>query len=190
MAIILEVPNAMIAQGKVSGRATISLYGHASEVQICRAGHQLMTHFFLSNPTAHGLSERYHSVTPSQDIALFAEAIAAVTERLSMRSGATDDPEKYGKEVAASLCPCTLAYEIGTPPSFRQPGANGRALDDDAYDVMWTFVANRPISDGVSPDTGRILQDFPYYGRSHNEQEQAGLSAILDHIGYGLRGHT
>ena len=190
MAIILEVPNAMIAEGEVNGWATISLYGHASEVQICRAGYPLFTHLFLSNPTTHGLSERYHSVTPSHDIALFAEAIAAVTERLSRRSGATSDPGKYGREVAASLCPSTLPYEIGTSASFRLPGANGRALIDDAYDVMWTRVANRPISDGVSPDTNRIIRDFPYYGRPYSEHEQAGLSAIRDHIGYGLRGHT
>jgi hypothetical protein len=184
MAIVLEVPNTMIGQGKVHVWASISLYGHAPEVQVCRWGFPLITHLFLSNPTTPTLTSKYHSTVPSQDVEFFAQAIAAFTARLSWRAGSTSDPEQYGKDVAALLCPCMLPYELGTVASFAQPRFNGRALGDDVYDVMWTLAANTPIADGVAPDKSRIAPDFPYYGEPYREQEQAGLSSMQSHIGY------
>lgn len=65
MAMVLEVPNTMIGQGKVHAWASISLYGHAPEIQVCRWGFPLITHLFLSNPTTPTLTSKYHSTVPS-----------------------------------------------------------------------------------------------------------------------------
>src|ERR1700754_3997678 len=67
MAIVLEVPNELIGKGKVGAWATISLFGHAPEVQICRWGYPLITHLFLSNPSTPELTAKYHAGYPSGD---------------------------------------------------------------------------------------------------------------------------
>ena len=55
---------------------------------------------------------------------------------------------------------------------------NGRALGDDALDVMLTLAANMPIVDGLAPDHGRIRKDFPYYGSPYTAEEQVGVTSM------------
>ena len=51
----------------------------------------------------------------------------------------------------------------------------GRALGDDALDVMLTLAANTPLVDGLAPDRARIRKDFPYYGAPYTAEEQVGV---------------
>jgi hypothetical protein len=53
-------------------------------------------------------------------------------------AGSATDPDEYGKRIAARLCPNTLPYELGTSAAFEVASFNGRALGDDAMDVMLT----------------------------------------------------
>jgi hypothetical protein len=85
------------------------------------------------------------------------------------------DPGEYGKLIAARLCPDILPYELGTPAAFEVASFNGRALGDDALDVMLTLAANTPMVDGLAPDRRRIRRDFPYYGAPHTAEEQVGV---------------
>ena len=82
MAMVLEVPSALIGQGKVHAWATASLYGHAPEIQISRWGLPLFTHLFLSDPTAQ-MAELFHASVPSQDRELFAVAVAKFVSKMS-----------------------------------------------------------------------------------------------------------
>jgi hypothetical protein len=79
-------------------------------------------------------------------------------------AGSAADPGEYGKLIAARLCPNTLPYELGTSAAFEVASFNGRALGDDALDVMLTLATNTPLVDGLAPDRVRIRKDFPYYG--------------------------
>jgi len=45
--IVLEVPSQLIARGQVRAWATVSLYGHAPEVQVSRWGLPLVTNIFM-----------------------------------------------------------------------------------------------------------------------------------------------
>jgi hypothetical protein len=189
MAIVLEVPNEMLGSGKVGAWATISLFGHAPEVQICRWGYPLTTHLFLSNPSTPELTAKYHAGVPSGDAELIGPAIAAFAARLSSRANPETDPESYGKLVADMLCPSLLPYELGTDASFSIEGFNGRSLTDDAYDVMLSLATNTEVHDGVAPNRARTRPDFPYYGAPFTKQEQAGLQAIQGNIGYGSDEH-
>lgn len=185
MAIVLEVPNDLISDGKIAAWATISLYGHAPEVQICRWGYPLITHLFLSNPSTPGLTAKYHAGNPAEDADAIGPAIAAFTARLSARATGAQDTEAYGAKVAAMLCPSMLPYELATRAEFSTRGFNGRSLVDDAYDVMLSLATNTSVADGVGPNTGRTQPDFPYYGEPFSREEQAGLAAIQGNIGYG-----
>jgi hypothetical protein len=49
MAIVLEVPNALVGEGRVAMWSSISLYGHAAKVHVTRFGIPLFTYLFLSS---------------------------------------------------------------------------------------------------------------------------------------------
>jgi hypothetical protein len=185
MAIVLEVPNELIGEGKIGAWATISLFGHAPEVQICRWGYPLTTHLFLSNPSTPELTAKYHAGVPADDAEIIGPAIAAFAARLSSRANPKTDAEAYGKRIAAMLCPSLLPYEIGTKAKFSTESFNGRSLTDDGYDVMLSLATNTEVHDGVAPNRARAQADFPYYGAPFTKHEQAGLQAIQGNIGYG-----
>jgi hypothetical protein len=90
-------------------------------------------------------------------------------------AGSAANPGEYGKLIAARLCPNTLPYELETSAAFEVASFNGRALGDDALDVMLTLAANTPLVDGLSPDRGRVRKDFPYFGAPYTAEEQVGV---------------
>jgi Domain of unknown function (DUF4331) len=190
MAIVLEVPNDLIGAGKVGVWATISLFGHAPEVQICRWGYPLITHLFLSNPSTPELTAKYHAGSPVDDEQTIGPAIAAFTARLSALASGVADPDAYGRQVASALCPSLLPYELGSHACFSAERFNGRFLTDDAYDAMLTLATNTVVEDGVAPDATRIRTDFPYYGLPFSSAEQAGLGPIQGNIGYGAEANA
>ena len=178
-AIVLEAPSELIGKGKVNAWATISLFGHAPEVQVSRWGLPMITHLFLSDPGNPELKEQFNASVPSEDRERFGKSIAGFAEKLTTYADSAADPGEYGKAIARRLCPDTLPYELGTAAAFELDRFNGRALGDDVLDVILTLAANTPIADGLAPDRGRIRQDFPYYGAPFTVEEQAGLPPML-----------
>jgi hypothetical protein len=185
MAIVLEVPNAMIGTGRIDVWATVSLFGHAPEIQVARWGLPLITHLFLANPATPELPDRFHTNAPSLDAETFGPAIAALSARFADRAGNTQDPAQYGQALAQRLCPAVLPYVLGTEARFTIKEFNGRPLTADTYDVMVSLATNYAVSDGVSPSTDRVTSEFPYYGEPLTPSEQRGLAPIQGNIGYG-----
>ncbi len=174
-AIVLEVPGELIGKGKINAWATISLLGHAPEVQVSRWGLPMVTHLFLDDPSNPKGKEQFNESVPSEDLERFAKSIADFAEKMTTYAGSTEDPSEYGKLIAARLCPDTLPYELETPAAFQVASFNGRALGDDALDVMLTLATNTPVFDGLAPDQSRISKDFPYYGAPYTAEEQIGV---------------
>jgi hypothetical protein len=177
-AMVLEVPSELIGRGKVHAWATISLYGHAPEVQVSRWGLPLMTHLFFNDPDAQNVKEEFNATVPAEDRDRFWKPVADFTERMTRYAGTSADPAAYGKQIADRLCPVTLPYELGTHARFDQASFNGRPLGDDAMDVMLTLASNKPLADGVAPDQSRIRKEFPYYGEPYTKDEQAGVTPV------------
>jgi len=176
-AIVLEVPSELIGKGKINAWATISLFGHAPEVQVSRWGLPMVTHLFLNDPS-HQEVEQFNASVPSEDLERFAKSIADFAEKMTTYAHSAADPAEYGKLLARRLCPDTLPYELGTSAAFELGSFNGRTLSDDVLDVMLTLTANTPIVDGLAPDRGRISKDFPYYGAPYTAEEQAGMTPL------------
>jgi hypothetical protein len=174
-AIVLEVPSELIGKGRINAWATISLLGHAPEVQVSRWGLPMVTHLFLDDPSDQEVKEQFNASVPSEDLKCFAKPIADFVEKMTTYAGSAADPAEYGKLIAARLCPNTLPYELGTSAAFEVASFNGRALGDDALDAMLTLAANTPIVDGLAPDRGRIRKDFPYYGAPYTAEQQVGV---------------
>jgi len=171
-AIVLEVPNHLIGKGTVHAWATVSLYGHAPEVQVSRWGLPMVTHLFLNDPANQEVKETFNKSVPSDDIALFSGYIADYTQKMTTYAGSAVNPEEYGKQMVSRLCPNTLPYELGTAAAFDVARFNGRPLGDDVQDVMLTLATNRPLQDGAAPDRNRIHSEFPYFGEPYSKEEQ------------------
>jgi hypothetical protein len=172
-AIVLEVPTSMIGSGRVRSWATVSLVGHAPEVQVSRWGLPLITHIFLPDDDMH---EAYNRAPPVADLAQFASPIGKVAATLTGLAGSAAQPEGYAKRLIEKLCPTTLPYELGTAASFDFAGINGRALADDVMDVILTLATNTALGDGVRPDVRRIRPEFPYFGVPYSGDEQKGVA--------------
>jgi hypothetical protein len=141
-AIVLEVPNELIGKGNIHARATVSLYGHSPEMQVSRWGLPLITHLFLNDPSDQEVKERFNTSVPSEDVASFSGHIADFTQKVTTYAASVMNPEEYGKQMVARLCPTTLPYDLGTQAAFDLAGFNGRPLCDDVMDVMLTLASN------------------------------------------------
>lgn len=169
--IVLEVLSPLIGQGLVHSWATISLYGHAPEVQVSRWGLPLITHLFLSDPALTEIKENYNQAVPADDANLFGPVIGKFAETMTAWAGSVTNPTDYARKLVAKLCPTTLPYELGSSAGFDYSGFNGRGLADDVMDVMLTLATNTPLGDGVAPDKGRMRETFPYFGQPYTKSE-------------------
>ena len=171
-AIVLEVPSEMIGQGNLHSWATVSLVGHAPEVQVSRWGLPLITHMFMPDMST---KEDYNRSRPSDDIPRFSDQIGGIVERLTRLAGSTSSPSDYAQSLLTRLCPTTLRYQLDSEAAFDVVGFNGRALADDVMDVMLALATNTTLGDGVAPDRSRIRNDFPYFGLPYSNEEQIGV---------------
>jgi hypothetical protein len=164
--IVLEVPIGMIGHGQIHAWTTVSLYGHAPEIQVSRWGLPHITNLFMIDQQ---MREDYNRAIPSDDVVGFSTQISAVAERLAELAGSTTDPVGYARQLSALLCPTTLPYELDTPATFGFAGFNGRELADDVMDVMLTLATNTALGDGVAPKKANIRAEFPYFGEPYTK---------------------
>jgi len=174
-AIVLEIPNDLIGRGRVNGWATVSLYGHAPEVQVCRWGLPLLTNIFIPDEA---IREVYNRTGPADDATNLGPHIAEFAAKVSGLARSAADPSEYGRQVAERLCPVMLPCEVGTEAAFDFASVNGRGLTDDVMDVMLTLVSNTALGDGVAPDKSRVRGSFPYFGPPYSPDEQIGLAPV------------
>jgi hypothetical protein len=165
-AIVIEMPTRSIGDPAATVRAwvSVSLFGHAPEVQVSRWGLPLMTHIFI---TDEALKDDYNRSLPSGDVPRFSQIVADALPRFSQLAGSTDDPVAYAQRVVERLFPSTLPYVLDSAASFGFAGFNGRALTDNVENVMLSIQANTPIDQGTTVARTNILDEFPYFGAPH-----------------------
>ena len=165
-AIVIEVPTQSIGDPAATVRAwvTVSLCGHAPEVQVSRWGLPLMTHFFITDPA---VKDDYNRSLPSADVPRFSQIVADALRHVTQLAGSTDDPAAYAQRVVERLFPTTLPYVLDSAASFGFAGFNGRAMTDNVMNVMLTLETNTPIYNRAAVDRTNILDEFPYFGAPH-----------------------
>ena len=165
-AIVMEVPAQWIGDPAATVRAwaTVSLCGHAPEVQVSRWGLPLMTHIFITDPA---VKDDYNRSLPAADVPRFSQIVAGALARVTQLAGSTDDPAAYAQRVVQRLFPATLPYVLDSAASFGFAGFNGRALTDNVENVMLSLQANTPIDQGATVTRTNILGEFPYFGAPH-----------------------
>jgi hypothetical protein len=172
--IVLEVPSQLIGKGQVRAWATVSLYGHAPELQVSRWGLPLITNIFMPDME---MRENYNRSVPADDVLRFSSQISKIVEKVTRLAGSSTNPAEYAKQFIARICPTTLPYVLDTESAFVVAGFNGRGLADDVMDVMLTLTTNTVLGDGVVPDKRRMQAEFPYFGEPYASTQQVAAAA-------------
>jgi hypothetical protein len=165
-AIVIEVPTQSIGDPAATVRAwvTVSLCGHAHEVQVSRWGLPLMTHIFITDET---VKDDYNRSLPSADVPRFSQIVADDLPPYIQLAGSTDDPAAYAQRLVERLFPTTLPYVLDSAASFGVAGFNGRSMTDNVENVMLSLQANTSIDQGTTVARTNILDEFPYFGTPH-----------------------
>jgi hypothetical protein len=168
-AIVLEIPH---SDTEVRPGRPIGVWAAAKLAtdaggwrQINRAGIPMMWPLFRALGGDDDSAEYHRDTTarPADDQANDAGRVAAFVAAAVRRTG-VGDPDGYGRAVAARLLPDVLPYRVGTSASFTFAGFNGRALADNAPEVMYGLVTNSAVPTGlVAASASETRQDkFPY----------------------------
>jgi hypothetical protein len=161
--IVLEVPDGAF------GATTIGFWGVTALAtdaggwrQINRAGQPMIQPIF--NPDDGERSSAYNTTQPREDRAIYGPLVSTLVAGVVAAMGTSADPQAYGELVAALCFPDILRYDVGTPAVFGFAKRNGRALADNAPEVMFSIVVNAALSDGLRRGTATdtLRPDFPY----------------------------
>jgi Domain of unknown function (DUF4331) len=157
ISLVVEVPNESFRKPDLNVWASIATVSGNETTQVSRWGNVLTAFIFAGQPED---AEAMNRSQPRQDRELHRDRAAQRVAAIVKAAGTASDPHAYGQAVAARLMPMVMAYRIGTPALYGIGQLNGRALNDDAFDVIMSTVSNRSINDGVTP--GRMRDEFPY----------------------------
>jgi hypothetical protein len=130
--------------------------------QINRAGHPMMWTIFWPDDT--DFSNPANDRHPSADLNADGKYIADSVTSVVAASGTSDDPPGYGQTVARTLFPDVLSYEVGTSATYGFATRNGRALADNAPEVMFSLVLDTAVTSGLTPSVSERYRaaSFPY----------------------------
>ena len=147
--IIIEVPDSEIGAAAIGFWGVTALPTDAGGWrQINRAGQPMIQPIF--NPDDGERSSAYNTTQPKEDRELYGSMISRLVAGVVAAMGTSADPRAYGESVAALCFPDILRYEVGTPAVFGFAKRNGRALTDNAPEVMFSIVVNAALSDGLN----------------------------------------
>ncbi|HEV8039892.1 MAG TPA: DUF4331 family protein [Bryobacteraceae bacterium] len=110
------------------------------------------------------LGNRLNAGCPGDDLATYGETITKAIAGVVSASGTAENPCAYGETVARRFCPNMLPYQVGTPAVFGFAEWNGRSLNDNAPNVMFSIAANAPVNIGIGKEsvTSKPSKTFPY----------------------------
>jgi hypothetical protein len=91
------------------------------------------------------------------------------------------DPDAHAEQVQTAFLPDVVRYQPGQPASFQPGGGNGRALDDDTFDIAVAVLAGSTLGNASVPRPPTA--EFPYL----SAPRPAELPALADL--FGLRDH-
>lgn len=157
VSLVLEVPNNTFRKMDLNVWASIATVKGDELTQVSRWGN-VLTGFLFANSAED--AEAMNRSSPHQDRELHRARAAERIASIVKAAGTSVNPIAYGQAVAARLTPIVIPYRVGTPAVYGFGHVNGRALTDDAFDVIMSVVSNRSINDGGTP--GGVREAFPY----------------------------
>lgn len=176
-AIALQVPDAALGGARVATWARISLVGHAPQLQVSRIGQAMLRPLFFSPADAE--SETLNAGAPATDREVHGQRVSRLASAVARLAG-LPDPTAHAEKVMAAFLPDVVRYQPGVAAVFEPGGGNGRALDDDSFDIAVQFLAGSRLGNASTPRLA--TPKFPYL----SPPQPADLPALADL--FGLRG--
>jgi len=177
-AIALQLPDADLGGARVAVWARISLFGHAPQLQVSRIGQAMLRPLFFSPADAE--SETLNAGEPASDKDVHGKRVYGIACTAARLAGLAD-PDAHAEQVQAAFLPDVVTYQPGQPAFFQPGGGNGRALDDDTFDVAVAVLAGSTLGNASVPRPPTV--EFPYL----SAPRPAELPALADL--FGLREH-
>jgi hypothetical protein len=155
--IVLEVPNAVLLA--VAGHEQrIGLWGLTTLATdaggwrpINRGGLPMIHPLFTQ--LNEGLGNRLNGGRPSEDPQTYGKLLVDLVAAMVTANGTTEDPGAYAELVVSRFLPNVPRYTLGTPAAFSFVGWNGRALTDNAPDVMFSLASNSAVTLGLGTES-------------------------------------
>lgn len=159
IAIVAEIALDRLPAAPVIGYyTTVSANDHGHWTQVQRCGRPNLAATFLDDPKN---SLAYNQGDPDTDLATFGPLVAATTAQLVGQAGTAEDPEGYGRLVAAALLPDVIPFNPAQAASFGFAGLNGRGLRDDFGAVVYSAVFNHPMRTALAP-LADLRDEWPF----------------------------
>jgi hypothetical protein len=177
-AIALQIPDADLGGTRVAVWARISPVGHSPQLQVSRIGQAMLRPLFFSPPDAE--SETLNTGAPASDWDAHGKRVHGIASAVARLAG-LPDPDAHADHVQAAFLPDVVTYQPGQPASFQPGRANGRALDDNAFDIAVAVLAGSTLGNASVPRPPTA--EFPYL----SAPSPAELPALADL--FGLREH-
>src|SRR5262249_25047287 len=177
-AVALQVPDADLGGTRIAVWARISLVGHAPQLQVSRIGQAMLRPLFFSPADAE--SETLNAGVPASDRDAHGKRVFSTASTAARLAGLAE-PDAHAERVQAAFLPDVVTYRPAWPASFQPGGGNGRALDDDAFDIAVAVLAGSTLGNASVPRPA--APEFPYV----SAPSPAELPALADL--FGLREH-
>ncbi|MET0715150.1 MAG: DUF4331 family protein [Mycetocola sp.] len=167
-AIVIEVPDETLtghggATNQVGVWAVASLRTDAGGWRLInRIGFPMIGPLFTQFDEQ--LGEQVNLGRPLDDASTYGPRLQNRIAGLVRAYGTASDPEVHAERFTRRFLPNILPYTVGSAAEFGFLGIDGRALTDNAADVMFTLAANTPITVGVGKEsvTEPPSATFPY----------------------------
>jgi hypothetical protein len=126
-------------------------------------------------------SETLNAGAPASDRHAHGKRIFSIAGAAARLAGLAD-PDAHAERVQAAFLPDVVTYQPGRPAFFQPGGGNGRALDDNAFDIAVAVLAGSTLGNASVPRPPTA--EFPYL----SAPSPAELPALADL--FGLREHS
>jgi hypothetical protein len=177
-AVALQIPDADLGGTRIAVWARISLFGHAPQLQVSRIGQAMLRPLFFSPPDAE--SETLNAGAPASDRDVHGKRVLSIAGAAARLAGLAD-PDAHAEQVQAAFLPDVVTYQPGQPASFQPGSGNGRALDDNAFDIAVAVLAGSTLGNASIPRPPTA--EFPYLS-APRPAEMPALAEL-----FGLREH-
>lgn len=95
-------------------------------------------------------SEILNAGAPASDTDAYGKRVLSIADATARLAGLAD-PDAHAQQVQAAFLPDVVSYQPGQPASFQPGSGNGRALDDNAFDIAVATLAGSTLGNASVP---------------------------------------
>lgn len=162
-AVALQVPDALLGDGRVSVWGQITLVGHAPPRRVSRMGQPMLRPLFFPVPGSD--TEELNAGDPTTDRDRYRERVTAAVDRLRDLAGGD---RAAAAVVADAFLPDVLRYRAGERSGWSPGRDAGRGLGDDVFAAALLAVTGRPLGTRTPPAAPQAA--FPHLSAPHRSE--------------------